>query len=144
MTNKPEQPKMENISPETAAKLRAIEACVGELNEEIKRLNEEAYALVQKHTFDECRKMGCIHTARNRNDCHCNCVRRQYAYLAFHDYYEKKKEVVKLPQHYPMLGWKTVATPGSKWGDGWHVIKVIKETERTLVLGGPLLYVLSL
>ena len=35
---------------------------------------------------------------------------------------------------YPTLGWKSVVCTGSFWMGKWHPIKVIKETEKCLIL----------
>ncbi len=62
---------MEPISEETRAKLKAIESRIDELKRQIKELEDEAYELVPKHTFDECKAMGCVHTYRNRWEVNC-------------------------------------------------------------------------
>lgn len=127
--------EMEVLSDETRAKLKAIAARIDELNAQIKELQQEAYDLVPKHTFDECREMKCIHTYRNRWDCHRSCVRRKHEMGNLEDYYEKEKPVFKPKVEYPTLGWKKVTTPGMKWKGEWHGDwDVVKETEKTLVL----------
>lgn len=132
---KPKPPEMEPISPETHAKLKAIETRIDELKAQIKELEEEAYWLVPKHTFDECKAMGCDKTYRNRWDCHCSCVRRKDYHGCFHDYYYKEMPVFKPRVTYPTLGWKQVAARGVKWGDEWHGFhKVVQETDKTLLL----------
>lgn len=132
---KPKPMEMEPISAETYAKLRAISSRITELKCQIRELEEEAYELVPKHTFDECKAMECVHTYRNKWDCHQSCVRRLHEKGNLHDYYEKKKPVFKPRVEYPMLGWKQVATRGAKWKGEWHGFhKVIQETEKTLLL----------
>ena len=127
--------EMEVLSDETRAKLKAIAARIDELNAQIKELQQEAYDLVPKHTFDECREMKCIHTYRNRWDCHRSCVRRMHEMGNLEDYYEKEKPVFKPKVEYPTLGWKKVTSPGMKWKGEWHGCwDVVKETEKTLVL----------
>lgn len=127
--------EMEVLSDETRAKLKAIAARIDELNAQIKELQQEAYDLVPKHTFDECREMKCIHTYRNRWDCHRSCVRRKHEMGNLEDYYEKEKPVFKPKVEYPTLGWKKVTTAGMKWKGEWHGDwDVVKETEKTLVL----------
>lgn len=130
--------EMEVLSDETRAKLKAIAARIDELNAQIKELQQEAYDLVPKHTFDECREMKCIHTYRNRWDCHHACVRRENPSgkcFAHTDFYEKEQPVFKPKVEYPTLGWKKVTTPGMKWKGEWHGDwDVVKETEKTLVL----------
>lgn len=130
--------EMEVLSDETRAKLKAIAARIDELHEQINELAKEAYDLVPKHTFDECREMKCIHTYRNRFDCHQACVRMKNSSgkcFSHTDYYEKEKPVFKPKVEYPTLGWKTVTTPGMKWKGEWHGgWDVVKETEKTLVL----------
>jgi hypothetical protein len=127
--------EMEVLSDETRAKLKAIATRIDELNSQIKELQQEAYDLVPKHTFDECREMKCIHTYRNCWDCHRSCVRRKGEMGNLKDYYYEKKPVFKPRVEYPMLGWKQVATRGAKWKGEWHGFhKVIQETEKTLLL----------
>lgn len=42
---------------------------------------------------------------------------------------------MKLPTNYPTLGWKQVTTRGMKWDGVWqHFWKVVKETDKTLIL----------
>ena len=122
-------PQMEHISDETKEKLKAISSRISELREQIEELNKEAYELVPKHTFEECKEMGCQHTYRNRYDCHCYCVRRKNYTGCFQDYYLPKPTVVKLKTSYPMLGWKSVVPER-----GSFVYPVIKETDKTLIL----------
>ncbi len=129
MDKKPQPPQMETISDETWAKLKSISHRIDELNAQIDELNEEAYSLVPKHTFEECKAMGCENTHGNRWDCHHYCVRRKNYKGCFHDYYRQKKKVFKPKVDYPTLGWKTVVTEGSDF-----VRKIAKETEKTLVL----------
>jgi hypothetical protein len=132
---KANQPEMEVISAETYGKLKAINARINELNAQIKELEQEAYDLVPKHTFDECKERGCIHTYRNRWDCHHPCVRRLHDMGSLRDYYEKQKPVFKPRVEYPMLGWKKVTSRGQRWGGVWHSgWDVVKETEKTLTL----------
>ena len=132
---KPNPMEMEPISIETYAKLKAIRSRIAELEGQIKELEEEAYELVPKHTFEECKAMGCVHTYRNKWDCHHSCVRRLHATHSLQDYYEKMKPVFKPRVEYPMLGWKQVATRGAKWKGEWHgFTNVIQETEKTLLL----------
>ena len=132
---KVKKPEMEVISDDTYAKLRAIHTHITELRQQIKELEDEAYDLVPKHTFDECKAMDCIHTYRNKWDCHHSCVRRLNEKGNLKDYYEKKKPVFKPRTEYPTLGWKQVATRGSKWKGEWHGFhKVIQETDKTLLL----------
>lgn len=131
---KPKPMEMEPISVETYAKLKAIRSRIAELNAQIKELKQEAYELVPKHTFDECREMKCIHTYRNRWDCHHACVRRKNEVGNLEDYYEKEKPVFKPRVTYPTLGWKSVVCKGSFWKGEWHPHKVIKETEKCLIL----------
>ncbi len=121
--------QMEPISDETKAKLKAIEARIDELQAQIDELNEEAYSLVPKHTFDECRAMGCEYTHGNRYDCHRYCVRRKNYKGCFYDYYKPKKKVFKPNVKYPTLGWKTAVTEGGHW-----ILNVVKETDKTLTL----------
>lgn len=126
---------MEVLSDETRAKLKAIAARINELHSQIKELEQEAYDLVPKHTFDECKEMKCIHTYRNRWDCHRSCVRRKNEIGNLVDYYEKEKTVFKPKVEYPTLGWKKVTARGMKWNGEWHDgWDVVKETEKTLVL----------
>ena len=126
---------MEVLSDETRAKLKAIAARIDELNSQIKELQQEAYDLVPKHTFDECKEMKCIHTYRNRWDCHRSCVRRKNEMGNLEDYYEKEQPVFKPKVEYPTLGWKKVTAPGMKWNGEWHGgWDVVKETDKTLVL----------
>ena len=128
-------PEMETISPETHAKLKAIHTRINELNAQIQELEEEAYWLVPKHTFDECKAMGCVHTYRNRWDCHHSCVRRQHGTGYLKDYYEQKKPVFKPHVDYPTLGWKKVTTLDAHWDGAWHWVRpVVKETEKALFL----------
>lgn len=122
-------PQMEHISDETKEKLKAIASRINELREQIDELNEEAYSLVPKHTFEECKAMGCENTYQNRWDCHHYCVRRKNYKGCFQDYYRQKEKVFKPKVSYPTLGWKTVVTEGSS-----YVRKIAKETEKTLVL----------
>lgn len=134
-TDKKKPMEMEVLSDETRAKLKAIAARIDELNAQIKELQQEAYDLVPKHTFDECREMKCIHTYKNRWDCHRSCVRRMHEMGNLEDYYEKEKPVFKPKVEYPTLGWKKVTSPGMKWKGEWHGDwDVVKETEKTLVL----------
>lgn len=133
--DKPKPMTMEIISEETYAKLRAISSRITELKCQIRELEDEAYELVPKHTFDECKAMGCVHTYRNRWDCHHSCVRRLNEKGNLHDYFEKKKPVFKPRTDYPTLGWKQVATRGAKWKGEWHGFhKVVQETDKTLLL----------
>lgn len=126
---------MEVLSDDTRAKLKSIAARIAELNEQIEELQQEAYDLVPKHTFDECKEMKCIHTYRNRWDCHRSCVRRKGEMGNLKDYYEKEKPVFKPKVEYPTLGWKKVTSRGMKWNGEWHDgWDVVKETEKTLVL----------
>lgn len=132
---KPNPMEMEPISIETYAKLKAIRSRIAELEGQIKELEDEAYELVPKHTFDECKAMGCVHTYRNKWDCHHSCVRRLHAKHSLQDYYEKMKPVFKPRVDYPTLGWKQVATRGAKWKGEWHgFTNVIQETDKTLLL----------
>ena len=79
--------------------------------------------------------MKCIHTYRNRWDCHRSCVRRKNEMGNLEDYYEKEQPVFKPKVEYPTLGWKKVTAPGLKWNGEWHGgWDVVKETEKTLVL----------
>ena len=79
--------------------------------------------------------MKCIHTYKNRWDCHRSCVRRMHEMGNLEDYYEKEQPVFKPKVEYPTLGWKKVTTPGMKWKGEWHGDwDVVKETEKTLVL----------
>lgn len=132
---KPKPMEMEPISIETYAKLKAIRSRIAELEGQIKELEAEAYELVPKHTFEECKAMGCVHTYRNKWDCHHSCLRRLHATHSRQDYYEKMKPVFKPRVDYPTLGWKQVATRGAKWKGEWHgFTNVIQETEKTLLL----------
>lgn len=131
---KPKPPEMEIISPETHAKLKAIKTRIDELNAQIKELEEEAYWLVPKHTFDECKAMECVHTYRNRWDCHHYCVRRLHETGHFHDYYEKKKPVIKPHVEYPTLGWKKAIPFRCSPRNGWCGFEVVRETEKALFL----------
>ena len=132
---KPNPMEMEPISIETYAKLKAIRSRIAELEGQIKGLEDEAYELVPKHTFEECKAMGCVHTYRNKWDCHHSCVRRLHAKHSLQDYYEKMKPVFKPRVDYPTLGWKQVATRGAKWKGEWHgFTNVIQETDKTLLL----------
>lgn len=131
---KPKPPEMETISPETHAKLKAIKTRIDELNAQIEELEEEAYWLVPKHTFDECKTMGCDKTYRNRWDCHCSCVRRKDYHGCFHDYYVKMKPVIKPHVEYPTLGWKKAIPIGCSPHDGWCGHAVVRETEKALFL----------
>lgn len=132
---KPNPMEMEPISIETYAKLKAIRSRIAELEGQIKELEEEAYELVPRHTFDECKAMGCVHTYRNKWDCHHSCIRRLHAKHSLQDYYEKMKPVFKPRVDYPTLGWKQVATRGAKWKGEWHgFTNVIQETDKTLLL----------
>lgn len=126
---------MEPISEETHAKLRAIGSRISELRQQIKELEDEAYELVPKHTFDECKAMGCQNTYRNRWDCHHACVRRRHERGALRDYYSPFPKCYKPEREYPTLGWKRVITRGMKWDGVWHGGKnVVKETAKTLIL----------
>ena len=131
MADKKKALVMEPIPEETRAKLRSIQARIDELKAQIDDLNKEAYTLVPKHTFEECKAMGCEHTFRNRWDCHCHCVRRKDHTGCFNDYYKAMEKKVYIPEKYPMLNWKTVV---GSYTD--YVRKVIKETDRTLILEG--------
>ena len=122
---------MEPISEETRARLRAVKSRIDDFKRQIKELEEGAYTLVPKHTFEECKAMGCVHTFRNRWDCHCRCVRRKGYTGCFDDYYRAQEKKVYIPEKYPMLNWKTVV---GKRND--YVRKVIKETDRTLIREG--------
>lgn len=124
---------MEVISDDTRAKLKAITARIAELNAQIEELQQEAYDIVPKHTFDECKEMKCVHTYRNRLDCHRSCVRRKGEMGNLKDYYEKEKTVFKPKVEYPTLGWKKVTSRGMKWDGEWHGgWDVVKETEKTV------------
>jgi hypothetical protein len=131
MADKKKALVMEPIPEETRTKLRSIQARIDELKAQIDDLNKEAYALVPKHTFEECKAMGCEHTFRNRWDCHCHCVRRKDYTGCFNDYYKAQEKKVYIPKKYPMLNWKTVIGASTD-----YVRKVIKETDRTLILEG--------
>ena len=131
---KPKPPEMETISPETHAKLKTIKTRIDELNAQIKELEEEAYWLVPKHTFDECKAMGCDKTYRNRWDCHCSCVRRKNFHGCFRDYYVKMKPVIKPHVEYPTLGWKKAIPFRRLPCNGWCGFDVVRETEKALFL----------
>lgn len=131
MADKKKALVMEPIPEETRAKLRSIQARIDELKAQIDDLNKEAYALVPKHTFEECKAMGCEHTFRNRWDCHCHCVRRKDYMGCFNDYYKAQEKKVYIPEKYPMLNWNTVVGSCND-----YVRKVIKETDRTLIVEG--------
>ena len=131
MADKKKALVMEPIPEETRAKLRSIQARIDELKAQIDDLNKEAYALVPKHTFEECKTMGCEHTFRNRWDCHCHCVRRKDYTGCFNDYYKAREKKVYIPEKYPMLNWNTAVGSCND-----YVRKVIKETDRTLILEG--------
>lgn len=134
-TDKKNPMVMEVLSDDTRAKLKAIAARIAELNTQIKELQQEAYDLVPKHTFDECKEMKCIHTYRNRWDCHRSCVRRKNEMGNLKDYYEKEQPIFKPKVEYPTLGWKKVTTHGMKWKGEWHDCwDVVKETDKTLTL----------
>ena len=128
------KPVMEPIAPETFAKLQAIREQIDEYKKKISELEDEAYQLVPKHTFDECKAMECEHTCHNRWDCHCNCVRRKHFKGCFKDYYSPKKKVFKPNVTYPTLGWKTTVCRGDYWQNAWHPHKVVKEHDKILVL----------
>ena len=126
---------MDPLSEETYAKLRAIRSRINELHSQIKELEEEAYDLVPKHSFDECKAMGCQHTYRNRWDCHHKCIRRRHASGATEDYFSPFPKCYKPEREYPTLGLKKVITRGLKWDGVWHGgWSVVKETAKTLIL----------
>lgn len=126
---------MEPLSEETYAKLRVIRSRITELQSQIKELEEEAYNLVPKHSFDECKAMGCQHTYRNRWDCHHKCIRRRHETGATEDYFSPFPKCYKPEREYPTLGWKKVITRGLKWDGVWHGgWTVVKETAKTLIL----------
>lgn len=131
---KPKPPEMETISPETHAKLKAIEARIDELKAQITEFEGEAYWLVPKHTFDECKAMGCNKTYRNRWDCHSYCVRRKGCHGCFNDYYVKMKPVIKPHVEYPTLGWKKAIPIGCSPCNGWCGYAVVRETEKAMFL----------
>ena len=122
--------------PEVMQELSAINAEISAYKAKIAELSEKADSLVTKYPLEECRAMGCIHTARKQYQCaFCHsCIHSKYASGAYQDYFQQKEQKTKIPQKYPMLGWKAVACEGSFWNGEWHVRKVIKETERTLIV----------
>lgn len=128
--------KPETISPEVMEELRSIHKQIKDYEEKIWELKDHADSLVPKHDLAECREFGCTHTHHCQSYCQCHswCVRSRYAHGAYRDCYEQKKAVIKPPENYPMLGWKSVACVGSHWNNEWHPKKIIKETDKTLIL----------
>ena len=128
--------KIESISPEVMAELQSIHEQISDYKSKIKELSEHADSLVPKHDLEECREFGCIHTCHKKSFCwyyEC-CVRSKWAHGATRDYYEQKKVAFKPPVDYPTLGWKTAVYVNANWNNKWHTKKVIKETDKTLIL----------
>lgn len=129
---------IEPISPEVMAELQSIHSQISSYKTKISELTERADELVPKHTLEECREFGCIHTCHKQSFCECYtyCVRSKWAHGAHRDCFEKKKSVFKPRASYPTLGWKLAVCVGSHWRGEWHAKKVIKETDKTLILEG--------
>lgn len=127
---------MPPTSPEIMQELSAINAEISAYKAKIAELSAKADSLPEKYTLEECRAMGCIHTAHKQYQCtFCHsCIHSKYASGAYRDYFQQKKQETKIPPKYPVLGWKAVACEGSFWHGEWHTRKVIKETERTLIV----------
>lgn len=128
---------LDKISPEVMDELwsnhEQIKAYKAKINELTERMDE----LVPKHDLAYCRELGCKHTYQCKDFCHCHswCLRSKWSHGAWRDCYEPAKKPVKLPTNYPTLGWKQVTTRGMKWDGEWHHFwKVVKETDKTLIL----------
>ena len=129
--------KLETISPEVMEELRSIHSQIESHKAKIQELRDRADELVPKHDLAECRALGCRETYQCKDFCHCHswCIRSKWAHGAYRDCYEPAKKPVKLPTNYPTLGWKQVTTRGMKWDGVWHHFwKVVKETDKTLIL----------
>ena len=131
-----EQKTIETISPEVMAELKSIHEQISDYQSKIAELTERADGLVPKHDLEDCREFGCVHTCHKQSfcDCYTYCIRSRWAHGAYRDCFEKKKPVFKPRVEYPTLGWKSVACVGGKWCGVWHTDKVVKETDRTLIL----------
>lgn len=127
---------MPPTSKEVMERLSDIHQAITAHEDEIDVLKKEADSLVTKYTFEECRAMGCVHTCRKQFWCdHYRwCIHSKHASGASEDFFERKEAKVYIPQKYPMLGWKAVVCEGSNWRGEWHPRKVLKETDRTLII----------
>ena len=128
---------LDKISPEVMDELRSTHEQIKAYKAKINELTERMDELVPKHDLAYCRELGCKHTYQCKDFCHCHswCIRSKWAHGAWRDCYEKNTPVFKPRVEYPTLGWKQVTTCGMKWDGVWHSFtKVIKETEKTLVL----------
>lgn len=128
---------MEPTSPEVLEQLVSIHNEIRSLENQIAELKHKADSLVVKHSFEECREFGCVHTK------HCrmywvnnkSCVHSPTAHGAYRDEYKKKAPVFKPNVNYPTLGWRYATSRGSHYNGKWNwTVKVVKETEKTLVL----------
>lgn len=134
---KPSKPAMETITPETLGELAEISESLRSLEQQISELKNRADELVIKHTFQECREIGCVHTYRCQLYCSKSayCVRSKTAHGATKDYYSPPEPKFKERVSYPMLGWKTVTSLGSYYNGTWNWSrKVVKETDKCLTL----------
>lgn len=128
---------LDKISPEVMDELRSIHEQIEAYSAKINELTERMDELVPKHDLAYCRELGCKHTYQCKDFCHCHswCLRSKWSHGAWRDCYEPVKKPVKLPTNYPTLGWKQVTTRGMKWDGVWqHFWKVVKETDKTLIL----------
>lgn len=131
---------MPPTSKEVMERLSEIHQAITAHEDEIDALKKEADSLVTKYTFEECKAMGCVHTCHKQMWCdhYRSCIHSRFASGAREDFFKQKEAKVYVPQKYPMLGWKSVACPGSFWSGEWHPDKVVKETDRTLIIAdGP-------
>lgn len=129
--------KLEVIPPEVMDELRSIHEQIKAYETKITELTERMDELVPKHSLAECRELGCKHTYQCKDFCHCHswCLRSKWSHGAWRDCYEKNTPVFKPRVEYPTLGWKQVTTRGMKWDGEWHHFwKVVKETDKTLIL----------
>ena len=128
--------EIEVISPEVMAELQSIHEQIRAYKSKINELTERADELVPKHDLEDCREFGCIHTCHKQAfcDCYTFCIRSKWAHGAYRDCFVKKQPVFKPRVDYPTLGWKVAVCSGSKWQGVWHTKKVIKETDKTLIL----------
>ena len=127
---------MPPTSKEVMERLSDIHHEIAAHKVEIDALKKEADSLVAKYTFDECKAMGCVHTCHKQMWCdhYRSCIHSRFASGAREDFFEQKEAKVYVPQKYPMLGWKSVVCAGSYWRGEWHPSKVLKETDRTLII----------